>query len=274
MANAARLADLWRAWPVAGPWRLAQAGGGTNSAVWRAETAHGSTYALRVLDDPAAIAGEAYVAALLRDLATRQLSFQVPALIATPDGAYLVPVPESNAVATLAPWLPGAWPDRDDLALTTAAGMTLAALHRAWSGAPPIPPALCSRLPPFGEVVAGVSLPGDPHALLAQLPGAADDIQRLRAWLERVQATAPALAARLPRQIVHRDYDPSNMLAADGAITGVLDFELAGPDARALDLAVALSWWPVDALGTGREWTIIDAFGRGYQTNAPECPWL
>ena len=47
-------------------------------------------------------------------------------------------------------------------------------------------------------------------------------------------------------------------------MTAVLDFELAGPDLRVLDICVALSWWPYNLLGTGKEWALIDAFGRAY----------
>jgi Ser/Thr protein kinase RdoA (MazF antagonist) len=47
-------------------------------------------------------------------------------------------------------------------------------------------------------------------------------------------------------------------------VTSVLDFEFAGRDIRVLDLCVALSWWPANLLGTGKEWDLIDTFGAAY----------
>lgn len=79
----------------------------------------------------------------------------------------------------------------------------------------------------------------------------------------------PELYTTLPRQIVHCDYDPSNILVNEGRLVAVLDFEFAAIDLRALDLAVALSWWPIKQLGTGAEWPIIEAFGRAYCQIAP-----
>jgi Ser/Thr protein kinase RdoA (MazF antagonist) len=79
----------------------------------------------------------------------------------------------------------------------------------------------------------------------------------------------PDLYRRLPQQLLHRDYDPSNILVDNQQVTAVLDFEFAGPDLRVLDVCVALSWWPVDLLGTGKEWDVIDALGISYVTHFP-----
>jgi homoserine kinase type II len=50
----------------------------------------------------------------------------------------------------------------------------------------------------------------------------------------------------------------------EARVTGVLDFEFCARDVRVMDLTVALSWWPLQALGTGKEWPIIRAFATGY----------
>ncbi len=47
-------------------------------------------------------------------------------------------------------------------------------------------------------------------------------------------------------------------------VTAVLDFEFCTFDLRALDLVVALSWWPVELLGSGQEWALISALAMGY----------
>jgi Ser/Thr protein kinase RdoA (MazF antagonist) len=78
-----------------------------------------------------------------------------------------------------------------------------------------------------------------------------------------------ALYAHLPQQVLHRDYDPGNILVDDQQVTAVVDFEFVGTDIRVLDLCVALSWWPVDVMGTGKEWDLIDTFGIAYMTRFP-----
>ncbi len=60
-----------------------------------------------------------------------------------------------------------------------------------------------------------------------------------------------------------------NILVDDQQVTAVLDFEFAGTDIRVLDLCVALSWRPVNPMGTGKEWDLIDAFGTAYMTHFP-----
>jgi Ser/Thr protein kinase RdoA (MazF antagonist) len=82
--------------------------------------------------------------------------------------------------------------------------------------------------------------------------------------LEETQTLAPALYQSLPQQIIHRDYDQSNILMEGDSVTGVLDFEFCGYDLRILDLAYALSHWPDGLWNTGREWLVINAFGQGY----------
>ena len=67
-------------------------------------------------------------------------------------------------------------------------------------------------------------------------------MRRLEAAAEQVRAQAHATAADLPVQVVHGDLGASNALVDErtGEMSGVLDFELAGPDARVQDLLVAL----------------------------------
>ncbi len=54
------------------------------------------------------------------------------------------------------------------------------------------------------------------------------------------------------------------MLIEGERVTGVVDWEFCTRDVRAMDLTVALSWWPIQRLGSGDEWPIMRAFLRGY----------
>ena len=67
-------------------------------------------------------------------------------------------------------------------------------------------------------------------------------VRRLEAAAARVRLGGPETGADLPIQVVHGDLGASNTLVDErtGETTGVLDFELAGPDARVQDLLVGL----------------------------------
>ena len=67
---------------------------------------------------------------------------------------------------------------------------------------------------------------------------APDTARRLREYLE------PAWGHRLPSvDVVHHNLNLSNVLARDGAITGVVDWDDAGTGCRAVDLASVLFHW-------------------------------
>jgi homoserine kinase type II len=66
------------------------------------------------------------------------------------------------------------------------------------------------------------------------------DRARYERAVEGNEAAWPLLAAALPNQVIHSDYDRTNVLLADGAVSGVLDFEFSGPDLRAMDLAIGI----------------------------------
>src|SRR2546429_526448 len=66
--------------------------------------------------------------------------------------------------------------------------------------------------------------------------------RRLEVPAGRVGARTRATGGDLPVQVVHGDLGASNTLVDErtGEMTGVLDFELAGPEARVQDLLVGL----------------------------------
>jgi Ser/Thr protein kinase RdoA (MazF antagonist) len=68
-----------------------------------------------------------------------------------------------------------------------------------------------------------------------------------------------------PRQLVHGDFAFSNVLLAGGRVVGVLDFEFAGGDARAAELAMA-----VRLVLSKRSWERIwQPLLRGYLRTLP-----
>src|SRR5205085_7046303 len=86
MKDTMNLAQLWRAWPIAGPWRLSPLSGGTNNLVWLVETADGERYVLRLFPDFSELPRLRYEGALLRALSNRNLPFRLPLPIRTHSG--------------------------------------------------------------------------------------------------------------------------------------------------------------------------------------------
>lgn len=261
--------DLHRlpgAWGLPAPWTLTPAGGVNNTSAY-VETPAGA-YVLRVYRNTADAGRVGYEHALLRALQGAGLPFAVPCPVPTPAGATVVPVPAGGgsppALAALFPRLAGGPPDVGDLGQVRAAGAALAALHGALAGVDVAPPAAhLTAVTLLGPAPAGPGPVGDPLRLEG-LPLAPGQRDRLDALIEGLRAAVSPLYAALPRQVIHWDFDPANVLVADGRVAAVLDFEFAAPDLRAMDVARGLHVWTRGALPDGRAWRAAEAFAAGY----------
>ncbi len=266
------LSKLWRAWPVVGPWRLAPLAGGTNNVVWQAETHDGQAYVLRLTTDQMRLPRLRYEALLLQALADRQLPFALALPLRTHSGEIVAQFEDETgtlALASLYPLLPGQrqtnLPARHDPLKVAHAGLTLALLDQALAALVELPaPTGFQPLPTFGALDRWHPLMSDPRTMVEDLPLDRAQIGQIHTLLDDVLECVPQLYARLPQQLLHRDYDPSNILMEGDRVSAVLDFEFAGRDIRVLDLCVALSWWPVELLGTGQEWSLIDTFATAF----------
>ncbi|MFZ1469939.1 MAG: phosphotransferase [Paracoccaceae bacterium] len=175
------------------------------------------------------------------------------------DGATILPLPQ-GALRVFS-WLPGqvlATAPRSE-AQTRAIGAGLAALTAA---------------------LAGFSHPAADHYLLwdiRQLPGLADKVPAipdpdLRDQAARFIADFTARIAAplnaMPRQVVHADFNPHNLLVdadAPDRLTGILDFGDMVRTPRICDLAVAASYH----LDGDNPLTALQALIAGYTTRLP-----
>ena len=267
------VSKLLVAWPLAGPCEVSSLSGGTNSLVWRVGAADGQSYVLRITPDSASLPRLRYEAALLHALAEKGLPFLLPLPLRANSGESIVPFEQENgasALVTLQPFLPGSHPEREDLSSAAEAAISLAALDAALAALPELPvPDGSQSLTTPGDLAHWHVLVPDPLAAVEQLPIDRAQSRQIQSILSTVMGRVSDLYKRLPQQLLHRDYCPSNVLMDDHHVTAVLDFEFANMNLRILELAVALSWWPVNLMGTGREWSLIDAFGSAYVAHFP-----
>src|SRR5579863_3072319 len=273
MRNELNRAQFWQAWPIAGPWHLSPLPGGTNSMVWRVETSAGERYVLHLFSDLTQLPRLRYEVLLINALSNKDLPFRFPLPIRTHSGdsvAFLEQEAETWAFAVLSPFLPGECPDRNDPSLALPAGAAMAALDNALAALPEIAvPAGFEPTYSFGSLMRGYAPVPDALAAVERLPIEPDKARQVQNILASVLEEVPDLYVRLPQQLLHRDYDPTNIFMQEGRVTAVFDFEFAGIDLRVMELCVALSWWPVNLMGTGKEWEVIDAFAMAYLAGFP-----
>ena len=209
------LTQLWQAWPIAGPWTLSPLSGGTNNLVWRAETADGERYVLRIVPDLTRLPRLRYEAALLLALSDVDLPFRLPLPIRTHNGdsiAFLEQEAEIQAFAILSPFLPGERPNRDDLSLAPPAGAAMAGLDKALAALPEIDAPLgVEPIFSYRSLVHEYAPVLDPVAAVERLPVERDKARQLQSILGLVIEKVPDLYARLPQQLLHLDYGPANI---------------------------------------------------------------
>jgi Ser/Thr protein kinase RdoA (MazF antagonist) len=197
----------------------------------------------------------------LQHVARTAPALPVPRVVPTSDGRCILATPEG--ALRLLTWLPGTpvahMPRTPDLA--AAIGTALGQLDATLSGFDH--PAADHHLlwdirntPDLAPL-----LPALPPELLAQAT----------AFVTRFKTeTAPALA-RLPRQVIHGDFNPHNLLADPSeprVLTGILDFGDMTRSHRICDLAVAASY----LIDTAEPQRLLMPLVAGYNATNPLAP--
>jgi homoserine kinase type II len=234
-----------------------------NNAVYLVDADSGR-YVLRVYHNHTDVARLDAEFMILLALQHAGLPFAIPAPIATSGGRYYTRFTDAEQrghMAALFPWLPGDHPDRQDIAAAFGAAVALGQLDQALAA---LSFPRDQMAAPLGDFARRYPALADPIATLATLTSDTAAIDRIAGLYHHLNAELPALYATLPCQMVHSDYAPSNILMEGTRVTAVLDFEFCTYDLRALDLVVALSWWPIELLGSSQEWPLINALGTGY----------
>jgi homoserine kinase type II len=174
---------------------------------------------------------------LLARLAQAGLPFAVPAPVPLPDGSTVADTP--GGPATLCAWIPGVQADLGQEAALERLGRAAAELSGALAAVPP-------QDTPHDWQDGPLQARPRRGCAGRDLTAAGLDAGRagvLRDGSNRAVAAWAGIAGRLPAQVVHADLAASNVLVSPdtGAVTGVLDFEMAGYWIRAVELTVALA---------------------------------
>ncbi len=253
--------ELRNFWPIPEPWSITPIPQGVNNLTQVIETPAVS-YILRSYRRDRSLEQIRYELSVLKSLQGRNLPFQVPVPIPTITGELFAVL--SETVVSLSSRLSGSPPSGNHLEQTFAAGGALAKLGKALVELQVENTSQAAPFPLSGEFEAWAGISINPTDLLQGLTLAKEEQEQILTFIEEMRILAPSLYQTLPQQIIHRDYDQSNILMEGNSVTGILDFEFCGPDLRILDLTYALSQWPSGLWNTGKEWAVIDAFGQGY----------
>jgi Ser/Thr protein kinase RdoA (MazF antagonist) len=242
---------------------------GGSDFIWKLHTGY---------DDRAAIH---YEHAVLHWLATAGLSFAVPVPLPTRAGDLLAA--DAKGWVSLTPWLPGRHLDPGRLdqveSFGAAVGELLGALQRS------SPPSRSGRSL-FGSLFDFPPASLDPFTLTPERLGLpyispyAETLSWWRAEAAQLQTFLKGPYRHLPWQMCHNDLAPANILVDDDRVSAILDFEFAGPAARALDVAMGLRM-TMRVWENPEPWDVVRHFCRGYTRWLPltdaeveALPWL
>ena len=221
--------ELLDRWAMARPRELSRSAWGISNETWFVRTEAGEhVLRLYVHRRSEAIRFEHEI---LRKLAAADLTFRVPKPLETEAGDTLAIDVDSARQAALFPRIEGEHLDDDDTAGVARAAAAFASLDMALGS--------IDRT----DIVAS-AFSGDLRAVhpaitdLAQIEEIAGSAAR--EFTESAAENATAIYRSLPTQLIHGDFSFGNVLVRTGRVRGVLDFEYAGRNVRALELGGAL----------------------------------
>jgi homoserine kinase type II len=256
-------ADFLSHWPLESPVNIRPVGSGVNN-LSHLITSGAESFILKQYLNADMAVRVAFEHALLAALARRGLPFAVPVPVRARDGRSVVEV-EGGRYA-LFPAIPGRPAERGDAAIAARCGAALAALDIALAQVTrdlgsPVPNA-------YGRLSAEHPTVPDLSAAVATAFPEKKAAQSLMSVLARAERAWMDATAGWPRQVIHCDFFPSNVLIEEGAVSGVLDFEFAGLGERAMDLAIGLvafssRTWEA-GWRNGPDWPLLDAFAGAY----------
>jgi homoserine kinase type II len=221
--------ELLDAWALPRPRELTRASRGISNETWFVHSEAGDhVLRLHVNKRTEAIRLEHE---LLRRLATADLTFRTPKPLETAAGDTLAIEVDSARQAALFRRIEGEPLDDEDVAGIAKAAAAFARLDIALAviGHTDVPS------PPFSGDLRTVHSAISDLAQVEEIAG-----PQARPLVEEAAENAAVIYGSLPTQLIHGDFSLGNVLMRAGRVRGVLDFEYAGRNVRAMELGGVL----------------------------------
>jgi homoserine kinase type II len=222
--------ELLDKWDLPRPRELVRSAFGMSNESYFVKTAAGE-HVLRVyVAKP--LPGIRFEHEVLRRLTQAELPFRTPRPLPTVAGETVALDVDSARHCALFPRIPGEILDDANTADLARVGDAFARLDLALAGIEPTDlPA-----PTFGGDLTAL------HPAVTDLTDLDDVLGgQGRAMVERAAESAAPIYASLPMQLIHGDFSFGNVLVRASRVRGIVDFEYAGRDVRAMELAAGLS---------------------------------
>jgi len=217
--------ELLDEWAIPRPRELTRASWGISNETWFVRSEAGE-HVLRLYVQKR-LEAIRFEHELLRRVATAELTFRSPVPVATEAGETFAVEVDSARPAALFRRIPGEHLNDDDVDGVERAAAAFASLDIALGA--------IERTDFAVQVFSGDLRAVHPAISdLAQL----EEIAGLRArkFAEAAAENSPIIFSSLPTQLIHGDFSFGNVLLHAGRVRGVLDFEYAGWNVRALEL--------------------------------------
>ena len=213
--------------------------GGVNNIVQYIHLPNGERELLRIYNNGCDEKRVNFEHAILKQVNTFDLSFQVPNFEETKDGKTMARL-SNGADACICKVIPGVLPK---LTCAQDLGRTAGELNTALTKVN-IDPSMCNCAPYYKlfEVHHAVTKENFEQTMNENY---FDDVRpvadRMLKEVLKIYDLASTTYQSLPTQLIHGDLHYDNVLVQDGKVTALLDFEFAAFDWRALEIAIGLS---------------------------------
>lgn len=221
--------ELLDAWALPRPRRLTRAHWGISNETWYVRSDAGE-HVLRLYMHKRTEAIR-FEHELLTRLARAELTFRTPKPLESEAGDTLATDIDTARPAALFRRIEGEHLDDDDAAGVEAAAAAFARLDSALAAIERTDVAA----PVFSGDLRSVHRAISDPAQVEQIAGTI-----ARGLVEAAAENAVPIYSSLPTQLIHGDFGLGNVLIRDGRVRGVLDFEYAGRNVRAMELGGAL----------------------------------
>jgi homoserine kinase type II len=204
---------------------------------------------------------------ILEYLINIQPSFAVPTFLINKLGDYVYQ--DNGIVAILMPRLKGESPDMSDPIQAFEAGKAFGELNKSLANLEGDFYKNNDRNSSYEEYRQFHPKITNIEEVIDRLPTTTSKKRELHEIFVHLQVELESSYLHLPKQFIHGDGTPGNILFVDGKVTGIIDFEFCCYDARVMDLAISLGGGPTALWEYDPELNNIKMFTKGFVSQSP-----